>query len=233
MNKFWKWIKNELSPEERELRIDGAIACESWFDDDVTPKMFLEELNAGSGKVKLWINSFGGDVFAASQIYTMLKEYKDGVDVYIDGIAASAASVIVMAGGVVSMSPTSLLMIHDPATFAAGNIEEFKVVIKMLDEVKESIVNAYEIKTKLPREKIAKMMSAETWLDAKKAVELGFADKILYSENEVEDSGEGLIYSRAAVTNSLFEKIKRRSFNKKIDALQLQKRLELIAGRRF
>lgn len=226
MNKFWNWIKNE---GERELRIDGVIAEESWFDDEISPKMFRDELNAGSGKVKLWINSFGGDVFAASQIYTMLKEYKDGVDVYIDGIAASAASVIAMAGGVISMAPTSLLMLHDPSTFAIGNTEEFKAAIKMLDEIKESIINAYELKSKLPRDKISKMMTAETWLDAKKAVELGFADKILYTENEVEDSGEGLIYSYAAVTNSLFEKIKRRSFNKKIEGEQLYKRLNLLA----
>lgn len=227
MNKFWKWIKNEVE-QERELRIDGVIAAESWFDDEITPKMFREELNAGSGDIKVWINSYGGDVFAASQIYTMLKEYSGKVEVCIDGIAASAASVIVMAGDTVSMSPTSVIMIHDPATFAAGNSDEFKAAIKMLDEVKESIISAYELKTKLPREKIGKMMSAETWLDAKKAIELGFADKILYSENEVADSGEGLIYSRAAVTNSLFEKIKRRSFNKKLDADNLYKRLNLI-----
>ena len=229
MNKFWKWIKNELSPEERELRIDGVIASESWFDDDITPKMFREELNAGSGDIKVWINSYGGDVFAASQIYTMLKEYNGKVSVCIDGIAASAASVIAMAGDIVSLAPTAVIMIHDPMTFAAGNTEEFKAAIKMLEEIKESIINAYEIKTKLPRDKISKMMSAETWLDAKKAVELGFADKILYTENDVEDSGEGLIYSRAAVTNSLFEKIKRRSFNKKLDAEQFYKRLHLLA----
>lgn len=229
MNKFWKWITNELE-QERELRIDGVIGDgDTWFEDSVNPKMFRDELNAGKGKVKLWLNSFGGDVFAASQIYTMLKEYQDGVDVYIDGIAASAASVIAMAGGVISMAPTSLLMLHDPSTFAAGNTEEFKAAIKMLDEIKESIINAYELKTKLPREKISKMMTAETWLDAKKAVELGFADKILYTENDVEDSGEGLIYSRAAVTNSLFEKIKRRSFNKKLDGEQFYKRLNLLA----
>ena len=228
MNKFWKWKVSALV-QDRELRIDGIIAAESWLDDEITPKMFREELNAGSGKIKLWLNSLGGDVFAASQIYTMLKEYKGGVEVCIDGIAASAASVIAMAGDTVSMAPTSLLMIHDPMTFAAGNSDEFKAAIKMLDEVKESIISAYELKTKLPREKISKMMSAETWLDAKKAVELGFADKILYAENEVEDSGEGLIYSRAAVTNSLFEKIKSRSFNKKLDGEQFYKRLKILA----
>lgn len=222
--KFWNWLEED---GERELRLEGIIAEESWFDDEITPKLFRDELNAGTGNVTVWINSYGGDVFAASQIYTMLMEYSGAVTVKIDGIAASAASVIAMAGGSVEMSPVSILMIHDPSTVAVGNSDEMRAAIKMLDEIKESIVNAYELKTGLPREKIGKMMSAETWMNAQKAVELGFADKILYT-GEAADTGDGLIYSRMAVTNALVEKIRRRKIDSRVDAIQLHKRLELL-----
>ena len=222
--KFWNWLDDG---GERELRLEGIIAEESWFDDEITPKLFREELNAGTGNVTVWINSYGGDVFAAAQIYTMLMNYTGAVTVKIDGIAASAASVIAMAGGSVEMSPTSILMIHDPSTVAVGNSDEMRAAIKMLDEIKESIVNAYELKTGLPREKIAKMMSAETWMNARKAVELGFADKILYV-GEATDTGSGLIYSRMAVTNSLIDKIRRRSFDNRVDAALFYKRHKLL-----
>lgn len=143
----------------------------------------------------------------------MLREYsgKCGkVSVCIDGIAASAASVVAMAGDIVSIVPTATMMIHDPTTFATGNAEEFKAAIKMLNEIKGSIINAYELKTKLPRYQISEMMTAETWLNAQKAVELGFCDKILYnSETKAENNSGGVIYSpRAAITNCLLNKLK-------------------------
>ena len=141
---FWNWVRNEDGT--RTLTIDGVIAEESWFDDDVTPKLFREQLNAGTGNVVIWVNSPGGDCVAASQIYTMLMEYKGRVTVKIDGIAASAASVIAMAGTEVLMAPTSLLMIHNPLTVAIGDSEEMQKAIAMLDEVKESIINAYEVR---------------------------------------------------------------------------------------
>lgn len=233
MNKFWKWKVKDVSADEttqeRELRIEGVIAEDSWFDDEVTPKLFRDELNAGKGRLKLWINSPGGDVFAASQIYTMLKEYKDGVDVYIDGFTASAASVIAMSGEKVFMSPTSYLLIHDPETISIGNTAEMKEAIKMLNEIKEGIISAYELKTKLPREEISKLMSAETIMNAQKAVELGFADEMLYSENKATNNAEGLIYSRQAVTNCFMEKLKRRyKIDNRIDVTQLYKRYKLL-----
>ena len=106
--------------------------------------MFHDELFAGTGPVTIWLNSPGGDCIAASQIYSMLMDYKDDVTVKIDGIAASAASVIAMAGTKVLMAPTALMMIHNPMTLAYGNHEDMEKAIAMLDEVKESIVNAYE-----------------------------------------------------------------------------------------
>ena len=115
--KFWNWkkVKNqETGAEERILELSGTIAEDSWFDDDVTPQIFKDELNAGSGDITVWINSPGGDCVAAAQIYNMLSNYKGKVTVKIDGIAASAASVIAMAGDTVLVSPVSMLMIHNP-----------------------------------------------------------------------------------------------------------------------
>ena len=141
--------------------------------------MFHDELFAGKGPVTVWLNSPGGDCIAASQIYTMLMDYKDDVTIKIDGIAASAASVIAMAGTRVLMAPTALMMIHNPMTMAYGNQADMEKAIEMLDEVKESIMNAYEIKTSLSRAKLSHLMDSETWMNANKAIELGFADDIL------------------------------------------------------
>lgn len=120
--KFWNWINqsDESAPAERVLELNGTIAEESWFDDDVTPAMFKDELFSGSGPITVWINSPGGDCIAASQIYTMLMDYKGDVTVKIDGVAASAASVVAMAGTKVLIAPTALMMVHNPATMAFG-----------------------------------------------------------------------------------------------------------------
>lgn len=206
--KFWNWTHNEGEP--RTLYLEGAIAEETWWGDEVTPQMFKDDLMSGSGDISVWINSPGGDVFAAAQIYNMLMDYPSNVTVKIDGIAASAASVIAMAGTTVLMSPVSMLMIHNPSTIAIGDAEEMVRAKEMLDEVKESIMNAYEIKTDLSRTRISHMMDAESWMNAKKAVELGFADDILFAENTapapdtVQDS---VLFSRQAVTNSFLNKL--------------------------
>ncbi len=206
MNKFWNFAESDDG--SRTLYLCGAIADESWFDDDVTPKAFREELNAGEGDVVIWINSPGGDCVAAAQIYNMLMDYPGDVTVKIDGIAASAASVISMAGNKVLMSPTALMMIHNPLTVAIGDSAEMQKAIDMLNEVKESIINAYEIKTGLSRAKLSHLMDAETWMNAKKAIELGFADALLFKSEEedvvLEDS---FTFSRRAVTNSLLAKV--------------------------
>jgi ATP-dependent Clp protease protease subunit len=181
----------------------------------VTPAAFRSELIAGAGPVTVWINSPGGCVFAAAQIYNMLMEYNGPVTVKIDGIAASAASVIAMSGGEVHMSPVSMLMIHNPATVAVGDSEEMLRAKALLDEVKESIINAYELKTGLSRAKLSHFMDNETWMNAHKAVELGFADKIMFAADGHADAGQEFalnragagLFSRSAVTNSLLGKI--------------------------
>jgi ATP-dependent Clp protease protease subunit len=232
--KFWKW-RNQTeagtAPEERTLFLNGTIAEESWFDDDVTPQLFKDELNAGNGDITVWINSPGGDCVAAAQIYNMLSNYKGKVTVKIDGIAASAASVIAMAGDTVLVSPVSMLMIHNPATIAWGDHAEMQKAIDMLAGVKESIINAYVLKTGLSRPKLSHLMDAETWMDANKAVELGFADEIMARakaepEKEPEEGAGGgspeedeedekkfppapssMLFSRRAANNALLNKL--------------------------
>ena len=196
--KFWVWKNMDGTESERALELYGTIAEESWFDDDVTPQMFRDELFAGSGPVTVWLNSPGGDCVAASQIYSMLMDYKDDVTIKIDGIAASAASVIAMAGTKVLMAPTALMMIHNPITMAYGNHDDMQKAIEMLDEVKESIINAYEIKTNLSRAKLSHLMDTETWMNANKAIELGFADDILEDEKNISDIPAYAFSSRAA-----------------------------------
>ena len=232
--KFWNWkSRKTLNQEkvevaERVLELYGTIAEESWFDDDVTPQLFKDELNAGSGDITVWINSPGGDCVAAAQIYNMLTQYKGNVTVKIDGIAASAASVIAMAGNMVLMSPVSMMMIHNPATVAFGDHAEMQKAIDMLAEVKESIINAYVIKTGLSRSKLSHLMDAETWMDANKAIELGFADDTITraetkpntdsdEENEEESTEEekekkptdSMLFSRKAVNNALMNKLEK------------------------
>lgn len=228
--KFWNWVRNEDGA--RTLYFDGPIAEESWLGDEITPKQFKSELLSGEGDITVWINSPGGDVFAANQIYNMLMDYKGNVTVKIDGIAASAASVIAMAGGNVLMSPVSMLMIHNPTTIAIGDTEEMEKAIAMLEEVKESIINAYELKSGLSRARISHLMDAETWMNANKAVELGFADGILFMEDESPRAdfaaAEGMIFSRQAVTNSILRKLPQKEKNKVTPIESLQKRLDLL-----
>ena len=224
--------------------MNGEISDETWYGDEVTPKLFKDELGAGNGPITVWINSPGGDVFAAAQIYNMLMDYPYDVTVKIDGLAASAASVIAMAGTTVEMSPVAMMMIHNPATIAIGDSEEMKKAVKMLDEVKESIMNAYEIKTGLARDKISKLMDAESWFNAKKAMELGFADKILFGDGQgdvTNDAGVGItvgdemsapvMFSRQAVMNSMLSKLipPKKPAEKRTPVDQLEKRLSLLS----
>lgn len=236
--KFWNWVRDS-DTGERTLVLNGQIAEDSWFGDEVTPAIFRDELMKGEGNITVWINSPGGDVFAAAQIYNMLMDYKGSVTVRIDGLAASAASVIAMAGTTVEMSPVGMLMIHNPSTAVIGNTKEMQAAIQMLDEVKESILNAYELKTGQPRQQLSDLMDAESWMNAKKAVELGFADKILFANEDEEKQSEGveaMLFSQRAVTNSLIDKIKAQSLkfvkaavlDNRVSADALRSRLNLL-----
>lgn len=257
MDKFWNFIKNEET-SETELYFEGPISSSTWYGDELTPALFKDELNKHPGNLTVWISSPGGDVFAASQIYTMLKNHKGRITVKIDSLAASAASVVAMAGDTTWISPTGMLMIHNPATIAMGNKAEMEKAITLLDEVKESIINAYEEKTHLSRSKIAKMMDEETWMNAKKAKQLGFVDGILFSKKESEEdddsdepsksepdeeenppkepekgkkpqkSQDSMLYSPSVTTASLMQKISAAAPATGVPINQLEKRLALL-----
>lgn len=210
MDKFWRWVVNEAEENPvRTLYLEGYIAEDSWFDDDITPRQFKTDLYGDgiSDDIIVKIHSPGGDCFAAAQIYNMIKEYPGHVSVHVDGLAASAASVIAMAGDEVCLSPLSVIMIHNPAMLVAGEVADLEAGINLLSEVKESIINAYQIKSGLSRAKISHMMDAETWMSAHKAIELKFADKILYEEAEIEDTGRSFIFDKLTVTNTLLNKM--------------------------
>ena len=230
--KFWNWVRNEADGE-RTLVLNGEISDETWYGDEVTPALFQKELDAGTGDITVWINSPGGDVFAAARIYNMLMEYKGDVRVKVDALAASAASVIAMAGTEVLMSPVGMMMIHNPMTIAIGDSKEMQRAGEMLDEVKESIMNAYEIKTGMSRARISHLMDAESWFNARKAVELGFADGVLHGDGTEDKAGggepEGVMFSRMAVTNSLLSKLVPKETGKKVPVEQLEKRLQLLS----
>lgn len=238
LSKFWRFktvtnkVNDETESTENVLFLNGVIAEESWCNDDVTPKMFYDELNKYSGDLTVFINSPGGDCFAASEIYTALKEHKGKITVKINGTAASAASVIAMAGDMIEMSPTALMMVHNPSMLLYGEAAELEQGIEFLNEIKESIVNAYQIKTGLSRSKLSHLMDAETWMNAHSALDLGFCDRILYSE-DAEDCEENMVFDKATmVTNTISAmKKKLKPIAPKADGVlaeQFEKRLDLL-----
>lgn len=224
MKKFWNFIKNE-DTSDTELIFNAPISEETWWGDEITPALFRDELSKVSGNLTVWLNSPGGDVFAASQIYTMLRNHNGKVTVKIDGLAASAASVVAMAGDETLISPTGMIMIHNPMTYASGNKSDMEQAIRLLDEVKESIINAYARKTKLSRNKISRLMDEETWFNAEKAVQLGFADGILFDESDDKNS-TSMMYSVSKSRNAFLNKISADSSGTPIE--QFEKRLALL-----
>jgi ATP-dependent Clp protease protease subunit len=178
MRKFW--VFNKLKENEGELLIYGPIGDEATWGNEITAKKFKEDLDALGDieTLNIYINSEGGDVFAGQAIYSMLSRHKAQKIVYIDGLAASIASVIAMAGDLVVMPKNAMMMIHNPWTIAAGNAEYFRKLADDLDKIRESLIVAYQSKSQLSREKIIELMDAETWLTAEEAVAYGFADEI-------------------------------------------------------
>lgn len=161
---------------------DGDQRIYDYFKIPATsPKKVVAALE-GEGDVDVIINSGGGSVFAGSEIYTALKSHAGKVTVKVVGIAASAASVIAMAGERVEMSPTAQMMIHRASTCGDGNKNDFEHLSDMLSGIDESIASAYQLRTKIPTNELLKMMSAETWLTATRAKELGFADEIMFAD---------------------------------------------------
>ena len=216
---FWNFVKNEANPEEVELRIEGEIVSDDdawiyeWFGiPAATPNAFRQALAEHSGKnINVWIDSWGGDTTAAAGIYNALKEHKGKVIVKIDGKAVSAGSVIAMAGDEIQISPVGIMMIHNPwSSIRGAEAKDMRHMADVLDEVKESIVNAYQAKTGRSRKKISEMMDNETWMSAKTAKKEGFVDDILYADagaaNPVENS---FMFSGLAIQNSVKQSMDR------------------------
>jgi len=178
--KFWQFRAAADDPKAGELLLYGIISDYSWWEDEVTPKQFKEDLDAlgDVDEIRVYINSDGGDIFAGQAIYSILKRHKARVTVYVDGLAASIASVVAMAGDMIYMPKNAMMMIHNPWTIAVGNADDFRKLADDMDKIRESLIVAYQGKSGLEREKIVEMMDAETWMTAEEAVELGFADEI-------------------------------------------------------
>lgn len=208
---FWNLVKNEESGDE-ELRIDGEIRMEQGFWDwlldkpDRSATGIEKAIKAAAGKnLTVWINSNGGSCAAASVIYSALMEHKKtgGTVTAKVNTAISAASVIAMAADELLISPTGIMMIHNPWTIAEGEVKDMQKAIEILSQVKESIINAYQKKTKKCRDDISRLMDEETWMSASKAVELGFADGMLYEDEVGEQVQDGILTGAKAVYNSI------------------------------
>ena len=187
--KFWKW-SNSVSSNNQELILDGPIASDTWWGDEVTPDLFREELKQHAGDLTVVINSPGGDVFAGLAIYNALVNHNGNVTVRVDGLAASIASVIAMAGDKIIMSPGSMIMIHRPSVCAMGTVDDMEKAKDVLTKIEEGITPIYAKRTGLDEDKIAELLEAETWMLADKAVELGFADEVSEApEKQKQDDG--------------------------------------------
>lgn len=185
---FWTFRATAEENAAPELILYGDIASETWWGDEVTPRQFTEELDALGAvpEIVVRINSGGGDVFAANAIYTRLKDNAAKITVKIDGWAASAATIVAMAGDVIEIPGNGVFMVHDPSMGLLGYFNEADLV-KLTDEIKvikQSIVNGYALKTGKPADEIASIMAAETWYDGKQAVEAGFCDKLMFEDAE-------------------------------------------------
>ncbi len=176
--KFWNF--KVLGEKTGELTLYGEISNYSWWGDEVTPKQFKDDLNAlgDIDTLNVFINSPGGDVFAGQAIYSILRRCDAQVKVYVDGLAASIASLIAMAGDKVIMPKNAMMMIHSPWTVAVGNAQEFRKIADDMDKIRDSMVTAYESRSALTKEEILEMLDAETWLSAEDCFEYGFADEI-------------------------------------------------------
>ena len=199
--RFWDFRAAANENAAPELILYGDIASETWWGDEVTPLQFTEELNALGNvpEIVVRINSGGGDVFAANAIYTRLKDNAAKITVKIDGWAASAATIVAMAGDVIEIPGNGVFMVHDPSIGLLGYFNETELV-KVSEElkvIKQSIVNGYALKTGKAAEEIAAIMAAETWFDGKQAVDAGFCDRLMFEEADttVENAAKVIVNS--------------------------------------
>lgn len=224
MDKFWKWAKDEAG-NETELLLEGVIASTSWWGDEVTPKAFKNELKKHTGDITVRINSPGGDVFAGVSIYNALVEHDGKVTVKVDALAASAASFVAMAGEDIIMLPGSMMMIHNPWTFAMGNKDELAKVVEMLEKTGESISSIYEARTGKSKEEVAQLLEDETWMTAQEAVDLGFATEAQEPKKpSVSDSIKNALSYAGTVRNAVMQpamSIKQKAEKKEVEEINV------------
>lgn len=181
--KFWSF-RDIVETNKKELVITGPISTESWWGDEATPSQLRQELAEFDGsELTVSLNSGGGDVFAGLEMYNALRELDAKVTIRVDGLAASIASIIAMAGDTIIMSPGSLMMIHRPSVFAGGNVDDLDKAKEVLLKIEESITPIYAERSGLSKEKIAELLEAETWMTADEAVEMGFADEAIHKSD--------------------------------------------------
>lgn len=185
--KFWNFRAAADSPQIGELMLYGLIGPDDgmgWLFDEMSPKQFKADLDAlgNISELRVFINSEGGDVFAGQAIHSILKRHKAKIIVHIDGLAASIASVVAMAGDVVIMPRNAMMMIHNPFAATIGDADRHRKQAETLDQVRESIVAAYQDKTGMDRQKLIDLLDAETWMTATEAVGMGFADEVAEAE---------------------------------------------------
>ncbi len=190
---FWTIRNAEGDSGEIQVEFDGPISEFSWWGDEVTPALFKDELySKGKGNpVTVMVNSPGGEVIAASVIRTILQEYPGKVTADIIGLAASAATIVVTGADHIRMRESALFMIHDPSAIAYGTIDEIKQTLAILNTVKDTIVSTYQTKTGMDPEKLARMMSNETWMTAQEAKDLGFVDEVVTGSKKKNASAIG------------------------------------------
>lgn len=176
--KWWNFRAQENGTAE--LMIYGIIDSISWWGDEITPQDFKADLDALGDitSLNIYINSDGGDVFAGQAIHSIIKRHKAQTTVYVDGLAASIASVIAMAGDTIVMPRNAMMMIHNPWTIGLGNAQDFRKLADDLDNIRESIIAAYQEKSGMDQEKLIELLDAETWLTADEAKAYGLADVV-------------------------------------------------------
>lgn len=228
MKKKKFWNLKALDEKTGELTLYGEISNETWWGDEVTPKEFKADLDklGDINTLNIYINSPGGDVFAGQAIHSMLKRHKAHKNVYVDGLAASIASVIAMAGDTIFMPKNAMMMIHNPWTIGMGNASEFRKLAEDLDKIRESLIAAYEDHSALTRDEIISIMDAETWLTATECEEYGFCD-VIQEEKQVAASIDKTVLNRYQNTPQVFLDIDKRDKEKKCIKQKLLMELEL------
>lgn len=186
INQHKYWMMKSNDNKIAEIDIDGEITSATWDESDTSAASFRDDLKELDDvkTINLHINSPGGSVFEGIAIYNMLKQHKAHINTYVDGIAASIASIIAMAGDTIFMPSNSMLMIHNPSTVAMGHSDELRKVADQLDKITNSIIDIYLDKAnKLDKDNLIKMLDDETWISAEEAVNYGLADELLESNN--------------------------------------------------